>query len=240
MLYIVGLGLNEKGICVEGLEAVKKCKSTYLESYTVEFPYSIECLEGVIGKKIISLSRDDVESDRLIKESRKKDICLLVYGSPLFATTHVSLIDECKDCKVKVKVIHSSSVFDAIADTGLQLYKFGKISSMPKWQENFRPDSFLDFVEENKKIFAHSLILVDIGLGFEDALDELIEASKTKKIDLGDILVCSRMGTSKAKVFYGCVGKLKLLEKKVFAPFCFIIPEKMHFLEENVVKDFSI
>ncbi len=34
-LYMVGIGLNdEKDITVKGLEAVKKCDSVYLESYT--------------------------------------------------------------------------------------------------------------------------------------------------------------------------------------------------------------
>ena len=38
MLYLIGLGLNEKSISLEGLEAVKKCKKVYLEGYTVDFP----------------------------------------------------------------------------------------------------------------------------------------------------------------------------------------------------------
>ena len=59
MLYIVGLGLNEKGISKEGLEAVKKCKKIYLESYTVDFPYSMKDLEKVFKKKVIILSRED-------------------------------------------------------------------------------------------------------------------------------------------------------------------------------------
>ncbi|KKM86908.1 hypothetical protein LCGC14_1274180 [marine sediment metagenome] len=45
MLYLIGLGLNEKGISLEGLEAVKKCEKVYLESYTAEIPYSKEDLE---------------------------------------------------------------------------------------------------------------------------------------------------------------------------------------------------
>ena len=45
MLYIIGLGLNEKSISLEGIEAIEKCEKIYLESYTVEFPYSFEELE---------------------------------------------------------------------------------------------------------------------------------------------------------------------------------------------------
>lgn len=35
MLFIVGLGLgDEKDITLRGLEAVKKCKTVYIEAYT--------------------------------------------------------------------------------------------------------------------------------------------------------------------------------------------------------------
>ena len=238
MLYIIGLGLNLKGISLEGKEIVKKCSKVYLENYTVEFPYSLEELREVVSKKVVGLGREDVESNRFVKESRTKDICLLIYGSPLFATTHMTLIDDCKKARAKVKAIYSSSVFDALGETGLQLYKFGKISSMPKWQKSFEPDSFLEFVEENSKIGAHSLILVDIGLKFEDALKELEVATEKRDFKIDKLLVCSRMGGEGSKIFYGGLNKLK--NKKIKAPFCFIVPGKMHFMEEEVVDSFRI
>ena len=188
MLYIIGLGLNEKGISLEGKEALKKCKKTYLENYTVEFPYKINKLEKVLGRKIVSLDRGEVESERLAIEANKEDICLLVYGCPLFATTHVSLLEDCKKRKTKYKIIYANSVFDAIAESGLQLYKFGKVASMPGWKGNFKPDSFLDFVCENQTIGAHSLILIDIGLKFSDALIQLVSSGKSKRMNASDIL----------------------------------------------------
>jgi len=237
MLHIIGLGLNEKGISLEGKETLRNCKKIYLESYTVKFPYSLKDLEKSIGKKVIELGREDVESERLIKESRKENICLLVYGSPLFATTHISLINDCKKSRVKVKIIYSTSVFDTLSETGLQLYKFGKISSMPKWQENFKPNSFLNFIKENKKIEAHSVILIDLGLDFNNALKQLVSASETKSIKLNKIIVCSQLGTKKSKIYYGKINALK--KKKVTSPFCFIIPSKMHFLEKEIVESFQ-
>ena len=232
MLYLIGLGLNERGISVEGKEALKKCKKIYLENYTVEFPYDVKKLEKVVGRKIVGLGRREVESERLPIEAKNDSICLLVYGCPLFATTHVSLIEDCKNHKVKYKIVYASSVFDAIAESGLQLYKFGKVSSMPAWKGNFKPDSFLDFVKENKKIGAHSLILVDIGLKFRDALDQLVKAGRSKRFKMDKILVCSRLGYE-GKFVYGSIDKLK--DKKIRAPFCFVIPGKMHFLEGEVL-----
>jgi diphthine synthase len=238
MLYLIGLGLNEKGITLEGMEAIKKCKKAYLESYTVDFPYSADKLEKIIHKKIIKLKREDVESDNLVKEAKKENIALLVYGSPVFATTHISLLMECEKAKIKTKIIHSASVFDAIAQTGLQLYKFGKISSMPRWSKNFEPDSFLENVKQNYSINTHSLILVDIGLGFEEAIEQLITASKRKKIELDRILICSSMGTQNAKIYYGRISELK--KNKITSPFCIIIPGEMHFVEKESVERFLV
>ncbi len=236
MLHIIGLGLNEKGISIEGKETLKKCKKVYLENYTVEFPYKLEKLEKIINKKIISLDRTQVESEKLVIEAKEKNICLLVYGCPLFATTHISLIEDCKKNKVKYKIIYAGSVFDAIAESGLQLYKFGKIASMPTWEKNFKPDSFLDFVKENNSIGAHSLILIDIGLSFNDALNQLVKSSKNKKFKLNNILVCSQLGF-KGKFYYNSINKLK--KKKIKTPFCFVIPGKLHFLETEVLESFT-
>ena len=150
MLYLIGLGLNEKGISLEGLEAVKKCEKVYLESYTVDFLYPKENLEKIIGKKISISDREFVENLKILDEAKNVDIALLVYGSPLMATTHITINEEAEKRKVGVKVIQAASVFDAVAETGLQLYKFGKIISIPKWQENYNPESFVNIIKENK------------------------------------------------------------------------------------------
>ena len=240
MLYLIGLGLNEKGITLEGIEAIKKCKKIYLESYTVDFPYSLTKLEKVIGKKITKLERKDVESEKLVNEAKSENVALLVYGSPIFATTHISLLMDSEKAKVKTSVIYSASVFDAIAFSGLQLYKFGKISSMPGWQKNFEPDSFLENVKQNYSINTHSLILVDIGLSADKALIQLEKAAINRKIKLDKILVCSAMGNASANIFYGDLKDLKKIENKIFAPYCFIIPGEMHFIEKEGVERFLV
>ncbi|MEM0465885.1 MAG: diphthine synthase [Candidatus Pacearchaeota archaeon] len=238
MLYLIGLGLNEKSISIEGIEAIKKCKKIYLENYTINFPYEIKEIEKIIERKIEKLDRVSVESDKIINEAKKDDICLLIYGSPLFATTHISLIIDAEKSKVKYKVIFSASVFDAIAETGLQMYKFGKISSMPSWQKNYEPHSFLDFVEQNQSINAHSIILVDIGLSFEKAINQLIKVSLIKNIKIDRIIVCSNLGTKKSKIYYGTLEKLKRI--KIESPFCFIIPAEMHFIEKEFIERYSV
>jgi diphthine synthase len=227
MLHIVGLGLNERGISLEGIEAIEKCKKTYLENYTVDFPYPIEELEKIIGKKIIPANRELVEGGELVKEAKKEDIALLVYGSPLTATTHITLIQEAKKEKIKYKIIYNASILDSVAECGLQLYKFGKITSIP----NFDADSFIEIIKENQKINAHSLILVDIGLEFKKAIKRL-----EKIADKNKIVVCSALGTDKSKIFYKTIKELE--DENIESPYCFIIPAKLHFMEKEVLESF--
>ena len=236
MFYLIGLGLNVKGISIEGLEAVKKCQKAYLESYTVELPYKVGELEKSLGKKVVELDRAAVESEMFVEEAKKKDIAMLVYGSPLAATTHISLLLKCKKENIPSKIIHSASVIDAIAETGLQLYKFGKTTSMPKWQGNYKPESFIDIINENIKIKAHTLLLVDIGMPFSKSLKQLTEAS-ANKVKIEKLVVCSRMGTREQDILYNNISKLK--KKKVKSPFCIIIPSELHFIEEEALRRFK-
>lgn len=234
MLYLIGLGLNEKGYSKSAYEAISKADKVYVENYTVEFPYDLKKLESQFEKKkFIRADRDLVESSKLVDEATEKNIALLVYGSPLMATTHISLVQEAKKKDVEVKVLHSSSVLDAVAETGLQLYKFGKIASMPKFEAN----SYAKIIDENEEIGAHSLILIDIGMKFEDALGKLIEDTK-KKMDFDKMVVCTRLGTDSRKIVYGKINDLKSLD--ISAPFCFIVPGKLHFLEKEVLESFKI
>lgn len=234
MLYLIGLGLNVDGISSYGLEVAKRCKKIYLENYTVEFPYSFGELQGVIDKKIIEANRDFVESLEIIDEAKKMDVALLVYGSPLVATTHITLIEEAKKSGVRTKILHSASVFDAVAETGLQPYKFGKVTSMPAWKKSFKPTSFMKIVEENKSIGAHSLILIDIGLDFSEAIEQLEKSAKERKIKLNKILICQALGTKHSKIWYKKFGDLEDL--RVRGPYCFIIPGKFHFVEKELVE----
>ncbi len=239
MLYLIGLGLNEKTITKEAFEIIKKCKKVYLEGYTIDFPYEFSELEKEVGNFEV-LGREDVESTRLIDEAKKKDIALLIYGSPLFATTHLTLLSDCRKVKVKTKIIYNASVFDAVGETGLELYKFGKITSMPKWQPGFEPDSFLDVVMQNSSIKAHSLILCDIKLKFQEALNQLEISAKRKKINFEKIVVASNLGTSKSKIIYDTLDSLKKKHKLINNPFCLIIPSELHFMEKGALEIYSL
>ena len=238
MLYLIGLGLNERSLSKEGIEAISKCKKIYLENYTINFPYTLHQLEEIVGKKIKPATREKVEDLSLVDESKKLNVALLIYGSPLTATTHITLINECRASGIKYKIIYNASILDAIAQTGLQIYKFGKITSMPKWQKNFEPDSFAEILNENEKISAHSLILVDIGLDFPTALKQLKTAAKKHEIKLDKLIICQSLGTKNAKILYRSLAELDKFDN-VLKPYCIILPSKMHFVEKEVVESFG-
>jgi diphthine synthase len=231
------LGLNVDGISVYGMEILKRCKRVYLENYTVDFPYSSGELENFLEKKIIPADRTLVEGLSIVDEASKIDVALLVYGSPLTATTHITLVDECKKSGIRCKVINNASILDGIASTGLQLYKFGKIASMPAWKKNFEPDSFMEIVKQNQSIDAHSLILCDIGLEFQDAMKQLEIARKNQGVKIKKMLLCQAIGTKRQKIAYGEMSELKK-DKGVQNPFCLIIPGNLHFLEKEFLENF--
>ena len=226
MLYLIGLGLNESGFSYEAFSAIKNSRAVYLENYTVDFLYEKQKLEELIQKKIKDADRDFVENFEILNEAKTQNTALLVYGSPLTATTHISLLQESRKRKIAFRVIHSASIFDAVAGTGLQIYKFGKTASIPKHEAS----SYLDIIEENKKINAHTLVLVDIGMELKDSIKKLKGIS-------GKIILCSSLGTKNQKIFYSEVKKLS--KEKITKPYCFVIPGKLHFMEEEYLKNFS-
>ena len=227
--YLIGLGLDERGISLNGKKILKICKKIYLENYTVDFPYTKKELEKQLKIKVSDANRESVESEDIVLEGKKEDVALLVYGSPLSATTHISLINRCKKERVKYKILHAGSVVDAVAESGLSLYRFGKIASLPKWQKNFQPKSFIDLIKQNQSIKAHTLLLVDIGLKFEDARSQLEDT----KFKFDKVIVCSKLGV-RSKFFYGKLGEIDA--EKVKAPYCFIIPGEMEKYEEEALE----
>ena len=237
--YLIGTGMNANSIGADALEILKTCDRVYLENYTVNFPYPIEELEKSYDVKITELARSAVEDESILEEAKDKKVALLVYGDSLSATTHTQLMLEAKKQGIESKVFHNASIMTTIAETGLQLYKFGKTASMPNWAEHTnKPTSFMNYIQENFSIKAHTLILTDIGLEIKNAIEQLKESSEQTKIKVPEkIIAISSAGTEKQKIFYNTPDEIQ--NQDVQMPFCLIIPGELNHMEKEAIEELN-
>lgn len=249
-LYFIGIGLNdEKDITVKGLEAVKKCKYVYLESYTSILHVSLQKLEEFYGKKITLADRAMVEkhANDIIVDAKESDVAFLVIGDIFGATTHIDMVLRARKEGIKCEFIHNASIMNAIGVVGLELYKFGKTTSIPFPEKGFKPETYYDVIKMNKEMGLHTLVLLDlrpveqrfvtVNLGIQYLLE--ISASRGDSVfDENTMVVgCARIGGD----FHIKYGKAKdLLTHDFGKPLhCIIIPGKLHFIEEEALKQWE-
>ena len=239
VLHFIGIGLNdEKDISLKGLEIVKKCDFIYLESYTSKLQCSKSKLEKLYGKKIILADRELVEkkAEDILKNAKKGEVAFLVIGDPMCATTHVDLMLRAKKEGIKVEVVHNASIINAIGVTGLEVYKFGKVTSIPFENENVKAP--YEVLVGNLDKGLHTLFLLDLRpdedkyLLIKDAIEYLIKQGVTTETKA---VACARIGSSDPLIKYGTLVELKEFDYGD-APYCLVIPAKLHFMEEEALE----
>lgn len=234
VLYMVGLGLgDEKDISVKGLEIVKKAKKVLLDSYTSVLSCSKEKLEEFYGRGVVLADRGLVEknSDEILNGAVDGDVAFLVVGDVFGATTHTDLRLRALEKGIEVKVIPNASILTAVGLTGLELYKFGKTTSLSFYVEN--PESVFKTIKDNLSLGLHTLVLLDLDPK-ERKFMSVEEALKILK-EFNDIIVCARLGQENFLIKYGKKEGLKGFDFGK-PPFCLIIPGKLHFVEEDALK----
>ena len=253
MFYLVGLGLfDEKDISLKGLECLKDVDRIYAEFFTSRlFGSSLEAIEDLIGKKIEVLVRGEVEEEhKFIEEARNSDVALVTGGDPLIATTHSEFLVQCSKKGIDYEVIHASSILSsAPAISGLQGYKFGKVTTIPFPDHNFYPKSPYEAIEENLKMDLHTLVLLDIqahnnrymtvnqGLEYlmnlKDSLDrEGMIGEDTLAMGIarvGSIDVCVKAGKISELIDFDFGGPLH----------CIVIPSKLHIVEAEYLVEIA-
>ena len=238
MFYLIGIGLgDEKDITVKGLEAVKKCDKIFLESYTSKLVnFDIERMKEFYRKEVILADRDMVEKkceSEMLNLAKDRNVSLLIVGSPLGATTHQDILQRAKKLNVKVEIIDNAGILSAVGITGLSLYKFGRVTTIPK--ENKNVTSVLEVINENKKIGLHTLVLLDINgddmMNVREGLDFLIKCGLDEK---EKVVVCGGLGGVNEVKF----GEAKDVNVKAY-PQCLIILGEMHFIEEETLERFK-
>jgi len=237
MLYLIGLGLgDEKDISLRAVEMAKTC-DCYAELYTNKWFGSIEGLGHILGKTVKLLKRQDLEDklDVFLKEAKNHDVALFVPGDPLAATTHTAVILEARKKKIAVKIIHNASIFSAIAETGLHLYKFGRTSTIPF---SGKLESAKESLTTNRKRGLHTLFLLDMDAEVKlymtaaDALKILIKSKMLKPMDTA--IAAAGLGTENSQIAWGTAKELLL--KDIGTPAVLIVPGKLHFHEKEFLE----
>lgn len=227
MLYLIGIGLKPEHLTLEALHALEDCNEIYLETYTSAFAEGDlkELKKTLGGKKINLLDRMQVEEEfaqNIMPEAKKENIALLIFGAPLFATTHIQLLIDAKAPKVKTKVIQGISVQNFLPETGLDAYKFGRIATIVAPEENYAPESFYEIIENNFANGLHTLCLLDIKSEFGELLSvsealgilQDIEERRSKNILKRALLVgIAGMGSKRQKIAIGNAAELSNFPK---------------------------
>ena len=247
MLTIIGLGLGgPNSITMDGVIALSLSEHIFYETYTSPIhPDTLEWVKIKSQKEPVYLSRSQVEEpNELISLAKKTNVSLLIVGDALSATTHVSLLLECKKKNIECQVIHNASVLTAVAGIlGLQHYNFGPVATLVLPEGNYKPLSPIDKIKTNMENGNHSLVLLDIKADQPDkepvymtatqAAEQMIEAEIP---DDTKVAVAARVGREDQELWY---GKLKYLANRDLGkePHSIVVPSRLHFTEKEFLEN---
>ena len=250
-LMFISLGLYSKRDISQGaLELGRSCDHLYFEGYTSFYETSVEELSSIFGKNVKLLSRDWLEDrfESILSEASKATVGLLIVGDCFFATTHTFLLKEAKERNIPVRVAHGSSILGAVGETGLFLYNFGKITSIP-----FKQDGIItpyEVLGSNLSSGLHTLFLLDLDtssskyLSFSEALSYLFLCEQTLKKGYiskeTKVVVCCALGSEHSKIYFGTIDQLSSLPLQS-SPQSVIVPSTtLHFMEEEVLSLYKV
>jgi diphthine synthase len=249
-LWFISIGLwDEKDLSLRAIEAARQCDRLFAELYTTKLATSVERLERLIGRSIEALGRKDLEEgcERLLREAMQGRVGLLVGGDAFVATTHRMLRIEAARRGIKSHVVHGSSIVSAIAESGLHIYKFGKIATvpLPERTKGALPHSVYDAIKLNKGAGLHTLLLLDMDIEQSrflmpsEAMELLLRVEEERMEGVFThgtvVMVLARLGSDEPLLRCGRVGEL-LKEGFGKPPFVLIVPGELHFSEEEYLK----
>lgn len=250
-LVFIGLGLHdEKGITLRGMEEARSADTVWAELYTSGLiGTSLASIERLLGKPIRKLTRTEVEEGHKILEAAAREkVAFLVVGDPMAATTHVDLRLRAASAKIPTRIVHGVSILTAAAgDLGLQVYKFGRTTTVPFPSSSFEPTSPLEAILQNRRSGLHTLVLLDLRedgtfLHPRDTIASLLQmAASLGTEEFGpNTLGCvvSRVGSPDARAIAGPLGDLA--SRDAGPPLhCLVIPGALHFLEKEALVAFA-
>ncbi len=257
ILHIMGSGLRGvRSFTKEEIDILEKCESIFVDSYTSIFPESFQKdFRDLTGKDLIFLTRESIESFSFLKDMAE-NVALIVSGDPFMSTTHFSILKECRNLGIKVKIYENASIIGTIPGrTGLSPYRTGMVVSIPKIEENFIPVSPLKKILENRKNRLHTTILIDLrdgknlsGYEVRDIIERMMEKSGESGIMEMPSIIIERAGWPEERASLNRLGDN--LNRDLMSPYAIVIPSepdynelenmKIVFGEESIERIFGI
>lgn len=238
MFSLIGLGLNPPGsIQAEALEALSTADIIYLETYT-NLGITPEELAAFLNKPVLAAPRTAVESDTVLEHATDKHVALCVIGDIFTATTHSVLYLECIEKRVPVTLYPNAGIMNAIAVTGLELYKFGETISVPYPLPSFDPTLYAEKARANKQRGLHTLALLDIKADegrYMTVAEGITELLRKGAIDEKTTIIgCARIGTDRV-IKAGLPADVAAYDFGA-QPHCIVIPGNLNAVETDFVK----
>lgn len=251
MLWFVGTGIDGyRGLSLAALEVLKKCDTIYAERFTSALSdKDLEGINALVGKEVKSVQRSFVEDGREILENAKKsEIALVTYGDPMIATTHSELRARAAKHSVKTAVLHAASgISSTIGETGLHVYKFGRMVTM--MSEPQSAISVYNTIFENLLAGNHTLVLTEYSSSHDErgqpfflepptAFKMLLDVERDQRYQVFSnntfVVVASRVGQSDQRVVSGKAGSLAKIDFGA-GPHIVVVTGSMHFTESEAV-----
>lgn len=246
-LIFIGLGLyDERDLSLRALDEARACDVLFAEFYTSSLRgTTVERLAAMIGRPVSVVRRADVESGGgILREAALRRVGLLVPGDPMIATTHVALRLQAEGAGIRTRIVHGSSIVTAaIGLSGLQVYKFGRTTTIPIAEPGFRPESPADVIAANRAAGLHTLVLLDLKedgrfLTANEALRYLLGLPGGKFPSRTVVCVVGGAG-SDSPILRGDRAE-RLLEVDFGPPLhCLLVPGALHFAERDALLRFA-
>ena len=242
-LFLIGCGLGDaRDLTLRAVEVLKRAEKVYLESYTSRPGASVMEYAKLLGRPVGEALREAVEEQAeqlLLLPALRQEIALLVPGDPLAATTHFALLARAKELDVEIHVLHHASVFTAIAETGLSLYKFGRTVTLPFGGA----PSIEELILRNQQAGLHTLVLFDLSprqnryMTLTEAVRALrsLPAIRTLLSQGTQLVAAAALGTTRQRIVCGTAEQLECTPVDP-EPRCLIIPGALAHHEEDALR----
>ena len=249
-LVFIGLGLySERDMSLHGMDEAKAANAVFAEFYTsLMLELSISKLEKLVEKRVVVLSRHDLEEDegrKILAAAENGKAVLLVPGDPLIATTHVDLRIRAEKRGIKTRLVHGASIVSAVIGlSGLQNYKYGRSVTIPFSDQGLVSETPYNVIKANKKMGLHTLCFLDIEaeekryMTVKEGLEALLSVEKQKHqriVTPNTIAVgIARAGSIAPVVKADCVNELLKFDFGA-APHSIVFPGRLHFMEAEAL-----